>query len=62
MIGPVGKIAPQSLEPLLDRKHRLTSALNTRFYRKSDLMMVFGGDRDPLSLRSRCDSHRESIL
>jgi hypothetical protein len=27
---------------------------NIRLYRASDLMMVFGGGRDPLTLRFRC--------
>ena len=34
---------------------------NVRLYRASDLMMVFGGGRDPLSLKFRCGSCRPDV-
>lgn len=35
---------------------------NTRFYRASDLMLHFGGGRDPRSLKFRCDRCRPKIV
>ena len=35
---------------------------NVRLYRASDLMMVFGGGRDPLSLKFWCGECRPDVL
>jgi hypothetical protein len=35
---------------------------NARFYRASDLMMHFGGGRDPRSLKFRCDRCRPKVV
>lgn len=34
---------------------------NTRLYRSSDLMMIYGGGRDPLNIKFRCDQCKPDV-